>query len=218
LCSVFQEDVLYLFYGGVFYRTEQNPTRNVSELPIAFLFDPSVLSDVTRYYPFDTGAMAAGRFGDWGTRFNSFKETFRVSGGRDHHIPCRMVHHIFGDNKQYLVGHVNPDCKNKPDPLPQLFDFMSSDLSLHHVDHRQCMIECQVTRPITLERHLLWVAFPESMTDIFAQLYQLTEPYMPDYYPYASHVIFNPSEIAAQLQLRAAEVVKRYERLPPTNQ
>ena len=218
LCHIFHEDLLYLFYGGVFYRTGQKPTRNAAELPIVFLFDPAILSFVTRYYPFDTGAMAAGHFGVWSTKFDLFKEMFKVPGRQDFNTPCRMVYHIFGNNSQYLLGRVNSDCRNKPDPLPQLFDFMSSDLSNHHVDQRQCMIECQVTRPITLERNLLWLAFPESMTDIFAKLYELTKPSIPDYYAYASHVIFTASEIAAQLQLRASEVVKRYERLPFPNQ
>lgn len=64
-CSVFNKKLLYLFYGGVFYRPPNVSTKKAVELPIAFVFDPRVLSSIFRYYPFDTGAMAGGRFGEW---------------------------------------------------------------------------------------------------------------------------------------------------------
>jgi hypothetical protein len=57
LCDVFQELLIYLFYGGIFYRRSNRPTKHATELPVAFLFDPNILNAVDRYYPSDTGAL-----------------------------------------------------------------------------------------------------------------------------------------------------------------
>lgn len=207
--NVFNEEILYFFYGGVFYRTANKSTRDMMELPVAFLFDPSVLASFACYYPFDTGGLARGLFGDWGTRLDSFKETFMVNGG-DHTIPSQMVHYFYGSNENYLMGKVDPDLKNKPDPMPLLFDFFSDDLSSKGVDHRQYIIECQAHLPVPLNKGLLWVGFPDYYTGEFERLIKLLEPSVPAYDKYDSHIIFNPTEIAAQLEMTAREHVKRF--------
>jgi hypothetical protein len=213
-CGVFKEDLLYLFYGGVFYRTGNKHTRNVVELPIAFLFDPSVLSSCACYYPFDTGALAAGKYGNAAEPLMPFEKTYKVSG-KDVSVPSRLVYHLFGTNERYLGGKVDKELPLKPAPLPSLWKFFEEDLTSHGVDQRQSIIECQTNEPIPL-KSLLWIGFPESMTDAFWRLFELTKPSMPQYFQYESHVIFNPSDIAAKLEQEAArEVVRRFVQLPP---
>jgi hypothetical protein len=211
--EVFKEEVLYFFYGGVFHRTANRTSRNIKDLPVAFIFDPSVLTSIVRYYPFDTGALAAGRFGVSGKPLIPFEERFKVNGG-DFTAPSRLVHHIYGSNDRYLLGDYATDLNSKPDPLPLLCDFFSADLSANGVDHRQCIIECHSNKPISLAKGLLWVGFPDCMTEDFIRLFKLTKPSIPEYFQYDSHVIFNPVEIAAQLQLRATDVIKRFVQLP----
>lgn len=214
-CTVFNEDLLYLFYGGVFYRPSSKPTRNATELPIAFVFDPSLLATVLRLYPLDTGALAAGKFGHWASVFDDFKNLLRVDGGGDIEIGSRLVRCLFGSNEEYLRGKADSGCVTHPPPLPQLYNFYVDDLTAHGADQRQCQIECQVASSVKLTRELLWVGFPESMTSDFAALCALTKPYVPQFYAYSSHVIRTPSEVAAQLELIAHnDVIKRYVRLP----
>lgn len=211
LCPVFNDDLTYFFYGGIFYRTSNKSTRSAMDLPIAFLFDPIVLAAFFRYYPFDTGGLASGLYGSAGSPLQPFEDTYAVMG-EDVITPTRMVYYLYMTNRRYLEGSLNDGLASAPVPVPQLSQFLQADLTALGVDKRQSVIHCK--EPITLRQGLLWVGFPESMTDIFAGLLALTKPSVPDYYSYKSHAIFNPVEIAAQLEMRAADVIKRFEDLP----
>jgi len=208
-CKVFKRNLLYFFYGGVFYRTSEMPTRNAAEFPIAFLFEPAILKDFDCYYPFDTGAMAAGLFGDWSNRFNPFEERFKVSGRGDYSTPSLMVHHLYGNNENYLTGDVNHSLSEKPEPLPQLGEFLSADVTSSGADGRQLKIECLIAQSLPLNQDLIWVGYPSSMSDIFARIYEKTKPSVPEPFPYPDHKVFRPNEVAAQLQLKAEEVIQR---------
>lgn len=212
-CRVFGEDITYLFYGGVFYREGGQSTRNASDLPVAFLFDPSILPSIERYYPFDTGAIASGRCGEWGLRLAPFRDRFQLQGRRDPQTPTQLVYELYGSNEHYLRGRPDSSCRTKPDPLPLLLDFLSADLS-PGMDQRQFRIECHATSPIRLGRSLAWVGFPEALYEDFKRLYEATRPWVPQYDMYATPSIFNPSEIAALLEDRAANIVRRFSSLP----
>ena len=210
-CKIFGKEILYMFYGGVFYRPNSGPTRDASQSPIAFVFDPHILSLIERYFPFDTGAMKSGNYGDWSDKLAPFEERFAISGTDDYLIPSKIVHHIWGTNENYLRGHVNPDYEKMPEPIPDLCQFYNTDLTALGTDHRQCVIECQTTSDIPLEKWLLWIGYPESMALEVSKVYTWTKPYVPHPYPYSDHVIRNPAEIAAQLQSKAYEdIIHRY--------
>ena len=57
-CSIFEEPILYLFYGRPSYRdTNSLPQRDISLCPVCFIFRPETVSkNLARIYPFDTGA------------------------------------------------------------------------------------------------------------------------------------------------------------------
>jgi hypothetical protein len=214
-CTVFGEDVLYFFYGGGFYRPRNQQTQNREELPVALVFDPSLLRRDLRFYPCDTGALGSGRICcKAATDLEPFRERLKVDGHCDPDVPCKLVSHVFGDNARYLRGEVDPECVNKPDPFPAMYELLTTDLTPLGVDHRQSVVECQTRAPISLREHVLWVGFPETHTGVFADLYELTKPSVPDYYYYRAHVNFNPAQIAQQLQDRAADVIRRFEALP----
>jgi len=218
LCRVFGQELLYLFYGGLFYRPLSRPTRNAVELPVAFLFDPKILIHVLRYYPFDTGAVASGKFGIWSKRLEDFRGRYQVQGRGDWTVPCKMVANIYETNSRYLVGAVSDHCNQLPYPFPELYEFLSSDVTFLGADQRQLAIECHISMPMSLANNLLWIACPEALQGALVQIYQLTKPSMPRYYLYPSHVVSNPAEVAAQLQLKAAEEVERFIRLPGDSQ
>ncbi|HKY44805.1 MAG TPA: hypothetical protein VJM50_17065 [Pyrinomonadaceae bacterium] len=182
-------------------------------MPIAFLFNPSVLASFFRYYPFDTGALADGLFGKAGEPLLPFKETYAVPA-EDVSSPARMVYHLYLTNHRYLTGHVNDQLVQMPTPFPQLSTFFNEDLCDYGIDRRQLLIECQSKNSIPLNKGLLWIGFPDSMTDIFARLYDVTKPSVPEYFQYEAHAIFNPAAICERLEFKAAEVVRRFEELP----
>lgn len=64
-CRVFNEPLLYFFYGRPAYRDDSQitPTRDIGFYPICFVFRSGVIgSKATRVYPFDTGAGQSGRY------------------------------------------------------------------------------------------------------------------------------------------------------------
>lgn len=135
-CKVFSREVLYLFYGGILYRPSNKPTKQDLELPVAFVFDPVVLNDVHLYFPFDTGAIASGRFGTWSANLRPFEPRFGVPGGGTSITAARLVARLFNDNKSYLKGSPNPSLTGEPEPLPLLHSFYTSDLTGGGTDHR----------------------------------------------------------------------------------
>lgn len=216
-CDVFRTKLLYFSYGGIHYRASNKQSENAAELPLAFLFDPTVLDSIERYYPFDTGALAKRNLGKWTRTLRPvFKRTFKVAGG-DYRIPSKMVHCIYGDNQQYLDGEVYSGCGG-PEPLPLLCQFLSTNLSSLGVDHRQRMIEGQKTKTLSLTKGLIWMAYPESRTTdykpLLRKIYERTKPSLPFFYSYSYHKNFNPSAVAERLQGKAAEFISHYIQLP----
>jgi hypothetical protein len=206
----FNEKLLYFFYGGVFYRPASKSYEEQIELPVAFVFDPSALTSFARYYPFDTGGIFCGFFERWRQKLGKFEETFRVNGN-DYTVPIRLVYHLFGSNEEYLRGKPSSELKKRPAPLPLLFDFLTDNLTDNNTDHRQYTIECQATSPVPLNPWLLWVGYPDYFTSVFLDLLEMLKPYVPQTYRYKASRIFNPRDIAAQLEDRAREaVIERY--------
>lgn len=212
-CRVFSERLIYLFYGGIFYRPGRGPTRDAINLPVAFVFSPLVFNAKVRYFPFDTGAMENGLYGRWKSQFPDFKDSLRVRGRRRYEAVRKLVYHLFGNNSNYLRGQSDSACASKPSPIRELYDFYNDDLTKFGVDQRQCCVECQFTEPIKFDYKLLWVGFPEAMKDEFVKLCIKISPHKPDGYAYRSHVIYDPNEIAAELDSAARKIINRYEKI-----
>ena len=135
---------------------------------------------------------------------------YQVLSHRDVTTPSKIVYSIYRTNRRYLVGSAQVDCMNLPEPFPEICEFLSTDLTFLGVDHRQSTIECQLDKPIQLSKYLMWIGLPEWRSDILSKLYQLTKPDVPHYYSYSSHKITKPSEIVAQLQIKAAEEIEKF--------
>ena len=211
-CEVFNESLIYLFYGGVFFRHDIGVTRNSDYLPIAFVFDPLVYRTNIRYFPFDTGAIEGGRYGsNWPKRFHDYKTMLRIDGN-DENVLCRLIFHLFRDNHCYLQGKVNPECLNLPSPLCDLYAFYEDDLTAQGVDHRQNCIECQFPNPIEFDSKLIWIGYPEELQDEFiTYLWPKIKPHLPDIFKYNYNRNIHPREIAAKLEQKAFEdVIKKY--------
>jgi hypothetical protein len=183
----------------------------VLEYPIAFLFAPSVLSRVESLFPFDTGAMASGRFGRDGKRFPAWRKSLKVDGNGNIETAPRLIRCLYDTNSAYLGGTVVAPAEAARRGVQPLTALLGADLSAGDIDRRQCVIECQYTEPLPLREHLLWVGFPESSSRSFWEsLVPQTYPEVPDRWCYKSHRIFRPREIAAQLEDRASQIVERY--------
>jgi hypothetical protein len=143
----------------------------------------------------------------------NFQTRFRVLGG-DTATLCKMVHYIFETNDRYLFGQPRSECRSLPEPFPDLFNFLSRDLSERGIDQRFRRFELQFKHPISL-KDLIWVAYPEGLDREFATLYEKIKPQMPQYYRYKWYKNFRPAELAAELQSKAREMaIDRFMKLP----
>ena len=215
-CDVFGEPLIYFFYGGVFYRPATKRPRKASEQPVAFVFSPEVASTASRFYPFDTGAMASGRFGKWSRSLAQLRAQFEVSANASYGLVSKMVYYLFGNNRRYLSGQPDPENKKRSDPLPLLFDFYTDNLGASGVDHRQLLIECQFKHSVSLDVKLLWVGYPKSKEREFVRLYkQWLQPTIPQKYPYKAHKARPPADIASELEgMARRDVIERYMSMP----
>jgi len=212
-CKVFAKNLLYFSYGGVFYRTSKLQTEQTTELPVALVLSPTVMKLISQLFPFDSGAVAAKRFGpDWTCRLAPLAERFSVNTTDALTDARRLVYHLFETNLQYLKGMATNGSKHKKDPFPLLYELLTSDLSSLNVDHRQRTIEAISDVPIQLGQHLLWIGFPQWKTStVLKELFQWTAPDVPQFDTYDYTRNFNPSEMAARLEEKAYEfVIKRY--------
>lgn len=206
-CRVFNQDLLYLFYGGFFYRGKRDPTKDGTGLPVGLLFGPGVLSSIHRLYPFDTGAAHDKRYGaDWNKKLAPFKR-FEM-GGSDRSRAAKVVHHFFGTNNEYLYGEPREVCEPGPGRCSELHDFYAADLTAHKVDQRYRRIEAQSNTPLPVTE-LLWIGYPEVVELQVQKLKQRLklEGKNLECSPYKPFPPMAPTDAAAILQDRAQQTV-----------
>jgi hypothetical protein len=215
-CTVFEKDLLYFSYGGLFYR-KRLQTEMTTELPIGLVFSPSILKSITSLFPFDTGAMESNAdFAAWKAQFDPFKTRFRISTTDAVKDAATLVRLLYEDNANYLRGNVAGGVETRTDPLPLLASFLAANMT-PHVDHRQRSIECLTETAVSLGQHLEWIGFPMLNVDrVLSKIYACTAPRMPDFWTYEYTRNFNPGELTAQLETRGRDAaIGRYVDLKP---
>lgn len=210
-CRVFKKNLLYFSYGGLFYIPggDRN-SRNAAQAPIALLFKPTLIEQIDIYYPYDTGAVK--QFNQYGSHSEELQKfnRYRIHGHGDPYLPSKLVYHLYKNNSNYRIGIINQSCGEYPEPFPQLFKFLNTDLSEQRCDERQYTIECQATRNIYLQDNLEWIGIPESLFPQFQKLFKAMSPSPPFCYQYTSHSIINPTKIVGKLEAAAEQYIERY--------
>jgi hypothetical protein len=205
-CDFFKEDLVYLYYGGLFFRRSERPTRKASMYPVGFLFQPRILADIDCYYPFDTGALARGYYGVSGDIVDHWRDC-RITGRNDAHQPRRLVQYLFATNRKYIRGLASLSFAILPDPLPWLIRFLREDLTSLGADQRQYRIECQSKKPVSFN-DLLWVGYPDVYAQWFARIFERAGDRRPDRWAYDTYSSSRPAEMAAVLQQEALTFIR----------
>lgn len=211
-CDVFGDDRLYLYYGGVYYRSSIHATRMLERLPVAFLFDPAALKNLACCYPFDTGAVVKAKFGEiWKEKLSPIRR-FKVKPTWGVRTGSVITDVLYVDNKNYLDGKVDPSCTRKDAPLPLLYQFLTADLSVYDADQRQTATECQYVCPLELNSSsgLLWVGYPNALQAEFIRICDRSYPSVPRCYAYSYRTPFRPAELEAKLETAAREEIERF--------
>lgn len=207
-CDVFGSDLLYFSYGAPYYRPRNEQTEDALEFPVALLFDVSLLDCVRRFYPFDTGALMQGIFGDrWKNELGDLDEHYVRNR------PDRLVSCLYGSNAQYLRGEVRSRVK-RVDPLPQLRRFLSTNMAARGVDGRQRTIECVIDRAVSVLRHLRWIGYPSNISRQVRKLWDDSEQKF-KFYGYPVDVNENPAALVTLLAKEARREFLHLHEPPP---
>jgi hypothetical protein len=99
-CQVFNEDLLYFFYGRpAFRRAEDDQLRLSARAPVVMVFHADLVVHGRRLYPFDSGAFHAKRYQKWmheGMCLSDFELEAEAAA------PRRHVSAFFGNSRNYL--------------------------------------------------------------------------------------------------------------------
>jgi hypothetical protein len=203
-CRVFDRELLYFSYGGVFHRHRQEPTQETDVLPVALLFRHTVLDRMDCFFPYDTGAAYHQRYAYWSQKLSQF-DRYQIPNNETYQLLSKLIHYTYGGNQNYTRGRAILG-ENEPEPLITLLQFLNDDLTPYGVDHRKNSIECQTSSLIDLGEvfdDILWIGFPDEERCIrqFARLCRSIESEcLPAYDTYGTHTVETPSALARVLQ------------------
>ena len=163
-CSVYDEDLLYLFYGRPAYRIKDRGFHEIAYCPICFILKLNRHSlGLKRVLPIDSGGVTDGRFTP------HIEPAQRDSLELDTSIESakKLVEVIYKDNRAYLRGLCQPlaEFADASDDLVKQYVNMLHDAEVSKADDRRSAIEFQATSRVSLKDDLQAVVLPEALLD-----------------------------------------------------
>jgi hypothetical protein len=213
-CDFFKDHLVYLYYGGLFFRRSLAPELLGAMYPVGLLFSTESLNQIDTYYPFDTGALAGPFYGQTEDIDKRWTDC-RIDGAGDPAVAPRLVRYLFGNNKRYLRGQVSTVCSTLPDPFPWLIRFLRNVRTDLGADQRQYRIECLTTSSVSFAK-LIWVGYPSRYAPAFGKIFEkrlagaggTAAPTLPERWSYETYRAGRPAEMAAVLQQEAHTFVR----------
>ena len=168
-CSVFQEDLCYLFVGRPAYKWSTTGEASYWQLPFVLVVDGLGEAPVKRIHPFDTGAFASRRLPDYITLF----EMAAYDIGKDPRLAGSLMDVFFGGVENYINARVRSEAEIRTayglgtrhqeiEALARLY----ADRSNQGLDDRARTIELQVEEDVRISPdNLLGVVVPKQYAD-----------------------------------------------------
>lgn len=153
-CPVFNENLIYAFYGRPAYRSRHDGSIGISaRAPVIVIFSPDLAVRGTRLYPFDTGAFAAGRYKrrlHSSTTVADFMLPATTEAARKH------VSAFFHSNENYLKASPGtPGVAFHGEFEVEQLVHIFSDLDTNEADARRLAMELQIDTAIPLDRTIV---------------------------------------------------------------
>jgi hypothetical protein len=161
-CSIFNEPLLYLFYGRPAYRSKLgvSPSTSIAYCPVCFVFKPYTISkEIVRVFPFDSGASKTGLFEPSIPRLDA--ENYQLSSTL---ASARRATSLFFDtNLNFFMGEPKRGLfiPSTEEEALSYYGLISHDGNDEY-DDRRSAIEVQASTAITLRDTLLAVILPLS--------------------------------------------------------
>jgi len=162
-CDVFDEDLLYFFYGRPAFRKEkEKPLELSARSPIVVIFFSKLLKNSCRLYPFDSGAFADGRYKT--CLHNSMKlSDFELECSLD--APQKHVSAFFKTNINYLnLKNITPTLSYTGEYEVESIVKLLNTHSGINADDRKMAVEMQISKKIPFDKSsILAIIVPEDL-------------------------------------------------------
>lgn len=158
-CPVFGQRLLYLSYGSVAYRPSRKARSWCDDEAVLLMFPYASIHRAVRFFPFDTGAVATGRFR---TSHMFARHDFRSDCGIQiaaATTPARWVDAVFGSHECYLSRFEALPLRSGEVPLRDWREMQQHFRTGNQTDHRLVNVECHLTGDVPLDE-VLWMGVP----------------------------------------------------------
>lgn len=163
-CKVFDEPLIYFFYGRPAFRFDENDVANGIELPVVLVFNTDIVGAGRRMYPFDSGAFVAKRYS--GSMHRRMKlGHFALPVGID--AAMKFVAAFFGTNRGYMRTAARRPVRkfNGEYEVKSLVNLYSA-AGRKKADDRRQAVELQIPEPLDLfDGKLLAIVYPDELAD-----------------------------------------------------
>jgi hypothetical protein len=158
-CPVFNEPLIYLFYGRPAYRSTRGatPDTELQYCPICFIFKTAFLDEQpARIYPFDTGAAKSGRFRPFidETESDLFALNPALSSIQ------KFTKTFFDSNESYILGSPRKVLGLANNSIAKKYFALVSNDGPKNYDDRRSSIEIQYRNELFFKGKLWAVAMP----------------------------------------------------------
>lgn len=207
-CPVFQENLVYLFYGRPAYRSSkgQQPGEAFALCPVCLVFKPHSMSQrAARIFPLDTGAVHGNRFAPHLTPLDlsHLELEPRIESAR------RLVPLFFRTNQNYFFGKAVESLNLVNGTTASRFHQLLLTRGPAGFDDRKSAVEVQFRDPVSLRDHLSFVVLPLEFLDNPQIRKTILEDWKCDPEPYRTTQGTSPAEYYPIVR-RAIE--ERYQR------
>lgn len=165
LCPVFNENLVYYFYGRPSYRLgDKGLAFNTSSVyPACFIIDPTEVNVLTRIFPFDSGAYAAGLY-EKHIHKKAKKEDYQFE--TSYEFIQKFVKFFYDSNSNYFDGKTTIQ-RNEIQPCAYELESIYSLINTPHgeqFDDRCYTIEIQSSAPTQIDgKSLRAIVIPDSI-------------------------------------------------------
>lgn len=198
-CSVYGEDLLYLFYGRPAYRIKDRGFHEIAYCPICFILKLNRGSlGLKRVMPIDSGGVTDGRFSphiEPGQR-----DLLELDTSVD--AAQKLVDVLYEDNRSYLYGACQPLDRfvDAPDDLVKQYVNMLHDAEVSRADDRRSVVEFQATTKVSLKDDLQAVVLPEALLDQFGLREMILKQWNALPITYPTYKATSPSEYTSVIR------------------
>jgi hypothetical protein len=164
-CKVFNELLLYFFYGRPAFRVgEEGEVSGLrSEAPVCLVLTSDLISSAKRVIPFDSGGYAKGRFHAAFHKRMPMKD-FYLQPSMD--APTKLIKTFFGTNEAYYDAQPLKEVLIPPTAFEaESYHKLITDDRRNKYDNRVSAIEVQIAAKVKVDGHVLAALIPEILLD-----------------------------------------------------